>query len=92
MPRARAHPEVDAYVDRLPPWRRAICQELRELIWSADPDIEETIKRSRQPYFVLEGNVCALLAAKAHVNLALSINSTAPLTRPRVSDLWSAEN
>ncbi len=29
----------------------------------------ETIKRTVQPYFVLEGNVCALLAAKDHVNL-----------------------
>jgi hypothetical protein len=60
---------VDAYIDRLPPWQRAVCEELRELIWSAEPDIEETIKRSGQPYFVLDGNVCALLAAKSHVNL-----------------------
>ena len=27
--------------------------------------------RTLQPYFVLEGNVCALLAAKDHVNLFL---------------------
>ena len=69
MPQVRAHPGVDAYLEQLPPWQRAICQELRELIRSADPDIEETIKHSTQPYFVLEGNVCALLAAKTHVNL-----------------------
>lgn len=69
MTRGRAHPGVDAYIDRLPPWQRAICQELRELIWSAEPGIVETIKRSTQPYFMLEGNVCALLAAKSHVNL-----------------------
>jgi hypothetical protein len=31
----------------------------------------ETVKRTAQPYFVLEGNVCALLAAKNHVNLFL---------------------
>ena len=31
----------------------------------------ETIKRSRQPYFVLQGNICALLAARDHVNVFL---------------------
>jgi hypothetical protein len=31
----------------------------------------ETITRTVQPYFVLEGNVCALLAAKDHVHLFL---------------------
>lgn len=41
------------------------------MIRKADPDIEETIKRSVQPYFVLDGNVCALLAARNHVNLFL---------------------
>ena len=53
------------------PWQRDICTELREIIWEADPDIEETIKRSVQPYFVLDGNVCALLATKDHINLFL---------------------
>lgn len=67
----RAHPGVDAYIDRLPPWQQDLCRHLRELIWSADPDLEETIKRSVQPYFVLNGNVCALLAAKDHINLFL---------------------
>jgi hypothetical protein len=67
----RTHPGVDAYIDRLPAWQRELCTQLRELIRSADPDIEETVKRSVQPYFVLDGNVCALLATKDHVNLFL---------------------
>jgi hypothetical protein len=67
----RAHPHVDAYIEGLPPWQQQICRELREIIWAADPDIEETIKRSVQPYFVLEGNVCAFLATKDHINLFL---------------------
>src|ERR1700759_1695508 len=67
----RAHPGVDLYIGRLPAWQQDICRELREIIWAADPAIEETIKRSVQPYYVLEGNVCALLAAKDHVNLFL---------------------
>jgi hypothetical protein len=67
----RAHPGVDAYIERLPEWQQQICRRLREIVRAADPDIEETIKRSVQPYFVLDGNVCALLATKDHVNLFL---------------------
>ena len=67
----RAHPGVDAYIERLPAWQQAVCRHLRALIRSADPEIDETIKRSVQPYFVLNGNVCALLATKDHINLFL---------------------
>lgn len=67
----RAHPGVDAYIAGLNPWQQDICTAVREVIWDADPDIEETIKRSVQPYFVLNGNVCALLATKNHINLFL---------------------
>ncbi|MDQ2748576.1 MAG: DUF1801 domain-containing protein [Actinomycetota bacterium] len=66
-----ADPRVDAYIDGLPPWQQAICREVRELIHAADPDVAETIKRKDRPYFVLEGNICALLAAKDHVNVFL---------------------
>lgn len=64
-------PRVDVYIDGLPGWQQEICRELRDVIHAADPAVTETIKRSRQPYFVLDGNVCALLAAKDHVNLFL---------------------
>ncbi len=67
----RAHPGVDAYIEGLPAWQQEVCRELRAIIWSADPEIQETIKRSVQPYFVLDGNVCALLATKDHINLFL---------------------
>ena len=62
-------PRVDAYIDALPEWQQAICRRVRDLVHEADPAVEETIKRSVQPYFVLEGNICALLAAKDHVNV-----------------------
>ncbi|MEO8570771.1 MAG: DUF1801 domain-containing protein [Chloroflexota bacterium] len=62
-------PRVDAYIDLLPDWQQAICREVRELVHAADPDVVETIKRTRQPYFVLDGNICALLAARDHVNV-----------------------
>ena len=65
----RAHPGVDDYIAQLPDWQQAICEQLREIIWATDPEIEETIKRTVQPYFVLDGNVAAFLAARDHVNV-----------------------
>ncbi|WP_248581111.1 DUF1801 domain-containing protein [Nocardioides sp. InS609-2] len=62
-------PRVDDYIAGLPPWQQGLCEQLRTIVHAADPEITETIKRSVQPYFVLDGNVCALLAAKDHVNL-----------------------
>ena len=64
-------PRVDAYIAGLADWQQAICREVRELIHEAEPDIVETIKRRDRPYFVLDGNVCAFLAAKDHVNVFL---------------------
>jgi hypothetical protein len=62
---------VDEYIGRLPEWQQSICQRVRDLVHATDPQVEETIKRRVQPYFVLEGNICALLAAKDHVNVFL---------------------
>ena len=66
-----ADPRVDDYITPLPQWQQAICREVRELVHAADPEVQETIKRTVQPYFVLQGNICALLAAKDHVNVFL---------------------
>ena len=71
-------PRVDAYIDALPEWQQAICQEVRELVHSVDPEVEETIKRTVQPYFVLQGNICALLATKDHVNVFLYDGAIVP--------------
>lgn len=70
MPYA-ADSRVDEYIDALPEWQQEICREVRELVHAADPEVVETIKRRGQPYFVLDGNICALLAAKDHVNVFL---------------------
>jgi hypothetical protein len=64
-------PRVDEYIDALPDWQQRICREVRDIAHQADPEVEETIKRTVQPYFVLQGNVAALLAAKDHVNVFL---------------------
>ena len=67
----RRDARVDAYIDALPAWQRDTCRAVRELVHAAAPEVQETIKRSKQPYFVLEGNICALLAARDHVNVFL---------------------
>ena len=64
-------PRVDAYIDALPAWQGVICQEVRDLVHAADPEVTETIKRTVQPYFVRSGNIAALLAARDHVNVFL---------------------
>jgi hypothetical protein len=71
-------PRVDEYIDALPEWQQAICRCVREIVHEADPEIEETIKRRVQPYFVLQGNVCALLATKDHVNVFLYDGAIVP--------------
>ena len=71
-------PAVDAYIDALPEWQRAICREVRDLVHEADPEVVETTKRKGQPYFVLEGNICALLATRDHVNVFLYDGAIVP--------------
>jgi hypothetical protein len=73
-----ADPRVDAYIEGLPDWQQAICREVRELVHAADPEVTETIKRTNRPYFVLQGNVCALLAARDHVNVFLYDGAIVP--------------
>ena len=74
---AARDPRVDDYIAGLPDWQQAICRRIRALVHAADPGVEETIKRSTRPYFVLDGNICALLATKDHVNVFV-YDPTAP--------------
>ena len=71
-------PRVDAYIHALPGWQQAVCHEVRDLVHAADREVTETIKRTRVPYFVLQGNICALLAAKDHVNVFLYDGAIVP--------------
>jgi hypothetical protein len=75
---AATDPRVDAFMEDLPAWQQDVCRRVRALVHEADPEVEETIKRTTQPYFVLEGNVCALLAAKDHVNVFLYDGAMVP--------------
>ena len=71
-------PRIDAYIAVLPDWQQAICRQVRELVHAADPEVEETIKRTDRPYFVLRGNICALQAARDHVNIFLYDGAIVP--------------
>ncbi len=78
VPNYERDQRVDDYIDPLPAWQRETCRQLRDLIHAADPEVTETIKRSVRPYFVLEGNICALLAARDHINLFLYDGTIVP--------------
>jgi hypothetical protein len=71
-------PRVDAYIDALPQWQHVICRQVRDLVHAADPEVSETVKFTNRPYFVLQGNICALLAAKDHVNVFLYDGAIVP--------------
>jgi hypothetical protein len=60
---------VDDYINALPSWQQDICRQVRDLVHAADSNVTETIKRTNRPYFTLNGNICALLAAKDHINV-----------------------
>jgi hypothetical protein len=75
---SRVDSRVDDYINPLPDWQQQICRQLRELVLGVDPEMSETIKRTVQPYYVLQGNVCALLATKDHVNLFLYDGAIVP--------------
>jgi hypothetical protein len=62
-------PRVDEYISTLPDWQQAICNQVRQIIHQAEPEVVETIKFTNRPYFTLQGNVCAFLATKDHVNV-----------------------
>ncbi|PWK81964.1 hypothetical protein C8D88_11580 [Lentzea atacamensis] len=71
-------PRVDDYIAGLTDWQQHICREVRRLVHEADPGVEETIKFTNRPYFVLDGNICALLGTKDHVNVFLYDKAIVP--------------
>jgi hypothetical protein len=60
---------IDEYIATLPGWQQDMCRQVRDLVHAADSEVTETIKRTRQPYFTLHGNICALLGAKDHLTI-----------------------
>lgn len=60
---------IDQYIRTLPGWQQDICQQVRDLVHAADPEVTETIKRTYWPYFTLNGTICAFIGTKDHVNI-----------------------
>lgn len=59
---------IDAYIAASPEFARPILSHLREVIHSACPDVEETMKWSR-PHFQYKGMLCQMSAFTAHCAL-----------------------
>ena len=51
---------VDASIDALPDWQQVICRDVPRVSACRRPRDEEATKRRVQPYFVWQGNICAL--------------------------------
>jgi uncharacterized protein YdeI (YjbR/CyaY-like superfamily) len=56
---------VDAYISSAPEFAKPILSHLRELIHTACPDVEETMKWSR-PHFLHNGMLCGMSAFQHH--------------------------
>lgn len=58
-------PRVDAYIERAAEFAQPILRYLREVIHSASPAVEETMKWSF-PHFTQDGILCSMAAFKQH--------------------------
>lgn len=58
-------PRVDAYIARSAEFARPILTHLREIVHSACPDVEETLKWNA-PHFMHHGMLAGMAAFKAH--------------------------
>ncbi|HET6362002.1 MAG TPA: YdeI/OmpD-associated family protein [Gemmatimonadota bacterium] len=59
------NPRVDAYIEKSADFAQPILRHLREVVHSACPDVEETIKWGA-PYFDYKGPLCGMVAFKRH--------------------------
>jgi hypothetical protein len=73
-----ADERVDACIGALPGWQQAIGRRVGDRVHAAGPQVSQTVKRTRQPYFVRQGTVCALLAAGDHVNVFVDDGGIVP--------------
>ncbi|GAB3665018.1 hypothetical protein GCM10027596_30450 [Nocardioides korecus] len=60
---------VTALIQAMPAWQGDVGARVRALVHEAVPEVEETVKRTDRPYFVLQGNICALQSTRDHVNV-----------------------
>jgi uncharacterized protein YdeI (YjbR/CyaY-like superfamily) len=62
---AQHDPRIDAYIAKAPEFSQPILTYLRQVVHSACPQVEETMKWSR-PHFCYKGMLCGMSAFKAH--------------------------
>ncbi|MCI0652570.1 MAG: YdeI/OmpD-associated family protein [Planctomycetes bacterium] len=67
MSKLNASPEVDAYIEKAPPFARPILERIRRAFHRGCPEIQETIKW-RVPHFEHHGIVGGMAAFKRHVS------------------------
>jgi|HubBroStandDraft_1064217.scaffolds.fasta_scaffold252496_2 uncharacterized protein YdeI (YjbR/CyaY-like superfamily) len=84
---AKKDPRMDAYISDAPDFAKPILNHLRELVHTACPDVEETMKWSR-PHFLHNGLLCGMSAFKHHCAFGFW------LAEKVLSDqgTWSAQN
>lgn len=58
-------PRIDTYIDASAPFARPILTHLRDVVHSACPDVEETLKW-RFPHFMYRGMLCSMASFKKH--------------------------
>lgn len=63
-----AYEKVTSYIDALPDWSKAICKQLRQIILSVSPQIQEDWKWNHPNYYC-NGMLCGIWAFKDHVTL-----------------------
>ena len=69
MRRNNTDPRVDAYINALPAWQQNICRQVRAPGSRRRSGARGDHQAHAPAVFLLEGNVCALLAAKKWVNV-----------------------
>jgi uncharacterized protein YdeI (YjbR/CyaY-like superfamily) len=62
---ATRDPRIDQYIAKAAPFAPPILQHLRQLVHSACPEVEETMKWSF-PHFMYRGMLCSMSAFKQH--------------------------
>jgi hypothetical protein len=58
-------PRVDRYIEKSAEFAKPILNHVRELVHSACPDVEETIKWGF-PHFMYKGILCSMASFKQH--------------------------
>ena len=67
VPTTDAKQKIDAYIDEMPAFSKAICKKLRAVILKADKELKEEWKWG--PHYAYDGMVCGYGAFKEHVKL-----------------------